>query len=621
MSRIWEAIFNGCVTGTANGLKDHLNHLSQTELKTNREGEKIPIMKEAPDPSLHHQVGVRDGKLCSSPPNRVAKELSLDPHRKEVPSPSQTEIGQEPTSPGEEIPLPTPLSNFLSLPPEHANDRVKYEIKNILRTSRSEAAFKKKPHLKDIVTFAATGTPPKGTSSAERKKYERAAGSVCEKIEHFVKNVFPDVDSKSATEHLIKEASAGEKSADCLKIAAREIMFNIEQKRMPSGDPCPVVNQSIGTAKEPPDVGISSPSKQEVRSSSQRLLSKRAKELVSPGLSNLLSLPPEQAADRVKDEIKDIFMSSRDEAGFKEEPSLQVLIDFASTKKYPKRIPRSDRGKYDLADRSIHEKMGSFFENHFPEKDSKIATYELLNAAREGKKSTDCIKIATSEIMLNVERRRESLSGWLSLKLWNDSDFQTIGSVESVWKTHTSLMAASTNSTGSALGYVVGIGEMVLGGALLCAGGVIELGSFGTLTVGVVPMASLGVTLIGHGFTTTIQNANGASNVFNRNKSRNVKPDLPAIPDDYLKRPGWNETSHPEEKKNGHRTFENKETGEKVRHDEAQPGEPGHKGNDHYHEHNPERTGKHDKYLDCNGKPTGKNSDASHLYPPKSPGE
>lgn len=60
-----------------------------------------------------------------------------------------------------------------------------------------------------------------------------------------------------------------------------------------------------------------------------------------------------------------------------------------------------------------------------------------------------------------------------------------------------------------------------------------------------------------------------------RNKER------PANPDDLLKRPGWKETTHPEAGKKGHRTFENKKTGEKIRHDAGKPGETGHKAQDH----------------------------------------
>ena len=66
----------------------------------------------------------------------------------------------------------------------------------------------------------------------------------------------------------------------------------------------------------------------------------------------------------------------------------------------------------------------------------------------------------------------------------------------------------------------------------------------------------------------------------------------------------------------GHRTFINSETGDKVRFDEGKPEEPGFKGEDHWHRYNPDqKNGKMDQYLDKEGYPTPKNSLPSHLFP------
>jgi len=100
-------------------------------------------------------------------------------------------------------------------------------------------------------------------------------------------------------------------------------------------------------------------------------------------------------------------------------------------------------------------------------------------------------------------------------------------------------------------------------------------------------------------------------------KQGSVDPDLPANPDELLKRPGWKETTHPEAGKKGHRTFENEKTGEKLRHDKGKPWETGHKAHDHYHRPNPNGIGKHDEYLDGQGKPTRDQSDPSHIYSPE----
>jgi hypothetical protein len=99
-------------------------------------------------------------------------------------------------------------------------------------------------------------------------------------------------------------------------------------------------------------------------------------------------------------------------------------------------------------------------------------------------------------------------------------------------------------------------------------------------------------------------------------KKKNIDERLPSSPDELLKDPDWKETTHPDAKENGHRTFENKETGEKLRHDEAKPGEPGHKGESHWHRYNPDKTNKRNQYLDENDLPVPKDSPESHLYPP-----
>lgn len=92
------------------------------------------------------------------------------------------------------------------------------------------------------------------------------------------------------------------------------------------------------------------------------------------------------------------------------------------------------------------------------------------------------------------------------------------------------------------------------------------------------------------------------------------KKGLPKNPDDLLK-DGYTETSHPEAAKRGHRTFENSDTGDKVRFDEGKSGANGYEGQDHYHRYNPETTGKQDQYLDRNNNPCPRGCDASHLLP------
>jgi RHS repeat-associated protein len=94
----------------------------------------------------------------------------------------------------------------------------------------------------------------------------------------------------------------------------------------------------------------------------------------------------------------------------------------------------------------------------------------------------------------------------------------------------------------------------------------------------------------------------------------NCDAGLPTNPDDLLDK-GYKETSHPKAAAAGHRSFENPETGDKLRFDKGKSGQPGHGGNDHYHRENPNSTGKQDAYLDKNGDPCARGSCESHLYP------
>jgi len=143
-------------------------------------------------------------------------------------------------------------------------------------------------------------------------------------------------------------------------------------------------------------------------------------------------------------------------------------------------------------------------------------------------------------------------------------------------------------------------------GAPACAG----VGQFIVDTITVV----IGVA----GIVDTIQKTTPQKE--DKAKGKKVKdrgnPDLPENPDNLVD-DGYEETSHSDAKKKGHRTFENPETGDKVRHDKGKKGSPSHKGKDHYHRYNPDRTNKRDQFLDKEGNPVSRGSNKSHLYPPE----
>lgn len=103
-------------------------------------------------------------------------------------------------------------------------------------------------------------------------------------------------------------------------------------------------------------------------------------------------------------------------------------------------------------------------------------------------------------------------------------------------------------------------------------------------------------------------------NVMERSKKGGVDPTLPKNP---AKDKNWEDISHPKAKANGHSTYKNKKTGEKIRLDQGDPKDTGHEAHDHYHRLNPDKTGKYNEYLDQYGNSVPKGSDESHLYPPE----
>lgn len=120
----------------------------------------------------------------------------------------------------------------------------------------------------------------------------------------------------------------------------------------------------------------------------------------------------------------------------------------------------------------------------------------------------------------------------------------------------------------------------------------------------VVPMAEIAVA------ATAAKVAQGVK----ATKAAKGAKGLPDKADDLVKQ-GYKDTSHPDAAKAGHRTFENPQTGDKVRFDKGKSGKPGYEGKDHYHRYNPNSSGKHDQYLDKNGNPCARGCDESHLFP------
>ena len=79
---------------------------------------------------------------------------------------------------------------------------------------------------------------------------------------------------------------------------------------------------------------------------------------------------------------------------------------------------------------------------------------------------------------------------------------------------------------------------------------------------------------------------------------------------------GWEDVTDPRMRENtDSREYYDPATGRKVRFDKGKDGASGFEGVDHYHEYNPDTTGKGDYYLDLDGNPVPENSKPSHLLP------
>ena len=86
----------------------------------------------------------------------------------------------------------------------------------------------------------------------------------------------------------------------------------------------------------------------------------------------------------------------------------------------------------------------------------------------------------------------------------------------------------------------------------------------------------------------------------------------PCNPDDLSN--DWNEVTHPDMlNRSQRREFVYKNTDIKIAFEKGIPDGNGYEKNDHWHRYNPNSVNKRDLYLDQNGNPTGRGSDASHI--------
>ena len=93
-----------------------------------------------------------------------------------------------------------------------------------------------------------------------------------------------------------------------------------------------------------------------------------------------------------------------------------------------------------------------------------------------------------------------------------------------------------------------------------------------------------------------------------------IASSLPKTGEELLSQ-GWKDISHPKQAENGSFTYEDSNTGLRIRFDEAVPDAPGFLGKNHYHIFNPDAHSNRDLYLDRDGNPCARGSRGSHILP------
>lgn len=93
-----------------------------------------------------------------------------------------------------------------------------------------------------------------------------------------------------------------------------------------------------------------------------------------------------------------------------------------------------------------------------------------------------------------------------------------------------------------------------------------------------------------------------------------IAASLPSDPVSLLE-DGWKDISNPDAAATGHLKIREESTGLILGFDKGTTGEPGFRGQNHYHIFNPNATGNDNLYLDRLGNPVRKNSKASHILP------
>lgn len=286
MGRIADVLFNGIVSGAANGMHDYIVSPSNSEKKVtsvanehlvNAAKERPPV-KTWPDGQDRHIVGSRKPGSPSSSvetPTQIPSpirsmgntENSLEQNvdvpaeikTEETPhddlispqqDPHQSIVREESCSKEGNSQVPTIQSD----PVSYSRERIQNDLKAIFREARKEAKLdglseEKKVHLNDIITFTANRlTYPKGIAESE-KKYKHVADLTLKKLEDYIRSIAPEVDAKFVAHSVVLRTCDAKHSSACVEKAAKATQEVIHRERNKKNETPPVGSEQSAVSQ------------------------------------------------------------------------------------------------------------------------------------------------------------------------------------------------------------------------------------------------------------------------------------------------------------------------------------------------------------------------------------
>lgn len=351
---------------------------------------------------------------------------------------------------------------------------------------------------------------------------------------------------------------------------------------------------------------------------------------------------PSYTYDQVKHGIKTTLIDARKMAKLdglygRDKKSLNEIVTFTANRiTSPEGLTKSERKKYNYVADLTLKKLEDYIKEIAPQVDAKAAAKTIILRSSNAEKSAVCVDKAAQAAMNLIRSlpkpQESSVLGPSSGYPLNTTPVNTPSIPQKRHFEHlnsdSKLIQSKANSSSvhqpnPKAEYLLGLAQILGGGALMFFGGAIEFGSGGLLTFGFLAAESTGLALITQGLSHTTRSAQNISFDTQRNrasplpsdmqKKGSFNPTFPANPDDLSKRPGWKEITHPDAGSKGHRRFENEYTGEQYLYDKGRPNKSGHEAKDHWHHLRPNGKGGYE-YLDGNGNPVPRGHDKSHIY-------